>query len=208
MNSRTHPFRVERVNDPGSDLGQHKTEAGALSRVRRLVAMSNGKRTAADFRIVNDMRKKNPVKNYRYGTSYFRSKAEAIAYFKPYGYNAKDIATKIRAGDISIGKPTLKAGEKLDFDVREGRYFIYTENPKRRKKKSTKKKVRAKSRVTVRYKITAQNTGKRMHYDGRNFSERKPKLFALADDAKQTALALIRRYSILRKYRVRVESFP
>lgn len=73
----------------------------------------------------------------------------------------------------------------------------------------TRKKVRAKTRVAVRYKITAQNKGKRMHFDGRNFSERPTvKSFALASDAKQTALALIRRYPILRKYRVRVESFP
>lgn len=73
------------------------------------------------------------------------------------------------------------------------------------KRKSVKRK--AKSRA-IRYKITAQNTGKRMHYDGRNFSERTPKSFALAEDAKTTALMLIRRFPVLRRYRVRVESFP
>jgi hypothetical protein len=54
MNSSKYTFRVERSNEPGTDCGQHKTLAAAQKRVARLVSMSNGKRTAADFRIVDD----------------------------------------------------------------------------------------------------------------------------------------------------------
>lgn len=62
---------------------------------------------------------------------------------------------------------------------------------------------------TIRYKITAQNTGKRMHYDGRNFSERPTvKSFLTADAATTHARMLLRRFPRLRKYQVRVESFP
>lgn len=109
-----------------------------------------------------------------------------------------------KAGLIEIARHSGEYGR--DWQAR-----LLHMNPKRRKKKSAIKKVRSRhKRVTksIRYKITAQNTGKRMHYDGRNFSERTPKIFALADDAKTTALMLIRRYPVLRKYKVRVESFP
>lgn len=43
--------RVERVRD-GADCGEHTSFALAQKRLNRLVAMSNGRQAAADFRIV------------------------------------------------------------------------------------------------------------------------------------------------------------
>lgn len=97
--------------------------------------------------------------------------------------------------------------------------FGTRKNPLRRKRSKMKKakrivrtrkrkivKRKAKPRA-IRYKITAQNTGKRMHYDGRNFSERAVKSFLTADAAKTHALMLLRKFPRLRKYQVRIESF-
>lgn len=54
MSSSKYNFRVEQVNNPGSDCGQHKTREAAEKRIARLVAMSNGKKTREDFRIVDE----------------------------------------------------------------------------------------------------------------------------------------------------------
>jgi hypothetical protein len=54
MNSSKYNFRVEQVGNLGSDCGQHKTREAAEKRIARLVAMSNGKKTREDFRIVDD----------------------------------------------------------------------------------------------------------------------------------------------------------
>ena len=54
MNSSKYNFRVEQVGNPGSDCGQHKTREAAEKRISRLVAMSNGKKSREDFRIVDD----------------------------------------------------------------------------------------------------------------------------------------------------------
>lgn len=320
MNARTHthPFRVERVSDPESDHGQHKTEAGARTRIRRLVAMSNGKRTLADYRVVNDMNndtqtrnilavihkaerdgvviddgnvvdliadnitnfatlneiraalvraglasrfpratrqrnpkrrkktaRKNPMKRQQGDREAARelllyADNESALYPQKQAIQ-KNLLRKYRAGKFDDGKAVKLWRYWIDNAARRyGKEFstgsdwnvIFTvptrdmaaamammENrhpmlegehdyllPKKNPRKRARKKVRTKSR---RYKITAQNKGKKMHFDGRNFSERPTvKSFALAEDAKQTALALIRRYPILRKYRVRVESFP
>jgi hypothetical protein len=48
--SRRYTHRVVRVCD-GADWGEHTSEALARKRLGRLLAMSNGKLTAADFRI-------------------------------------------------------------------------------------------------------------------------------------------------------------
>lgn len=54
MDSNKYPFRVVRVTDLTGDCGQHKTRAAAEKRVARLVSMSNGKRSTADFLIIDD----------------------------------------------------------------------------------------------------------------------------------------------------------
>jgi len=56
----------------------------------------------------------------RYGTSYFVTRAAAAEY---YG-SAEEASRKLAAGEIHIGKPELKPGERLRLDESEGRYFI------------------------------------------------------------------------------------
>lgn len=120
--------------------------------------------------------------------------------------NLLDAEFRDARGNTRKVKRSDSSGSKWNYLKVVGKAWTPVQkNPQRR----ARKKIRAKTRATVRYKITAQNKGKRMHFDGRNFSERPTvKSFALVEDAKQTAFALIRRYPILRKYRVRVESFP
>lgn len=56
----------------------------------------------------------------RYGTSYFISYSAAARY-----YGDRETASqKLAAGEIHIGKPELKPGERLHLDRPEGRYFI------------------------------------------------------------------------------------
>lgn len=58
-----------------------------------------------------------------YGTSHFASKADAVSYYAAYGDDAAAVDQKIEAGEISIGKPETKTGEKLKVN-REGRYVV------------------------------------------------------------------------------------
>lgn len=57
MNSSKFPFRVERVGQPGSDYGQHKTREGAEKRIARFVSMSRGKHTREMYTIQDDSQK-------------------------------------------------------------------------------------------------------------------------------------------------------
>lgn len=41
----------------------------------------------------------------QFGTSNFVSFIAACKYYKPYGYNAKDVKAKIVLGSITIGRP-------------------------------------------------------------------------------------------------------
>ena len=68
------------------------------------------------------------------GTSHFRSRAEAENYYTPYVTDVprrqRDeaaralVSSKLKQGEINIGKPSLKPGESLLFNAEEGRYFI------------------------------------------------------------------------------------
>ncbi len=79
------------------------------------------------------------------GTSHFISFSAALAYYRPYlgqpaflggditprGIRAKKddtneriVKAKIASGEIHLGKPTLKPGESLSVNHKEGRYFI------------------------------------------------------------------------------------
>lgn len=59
-----------------------------------------------------------------YGTSHFESYSAALKYYKPYGYDNLAINRKISEGEIHIGKPQSKPGEKVLLNHSEGRYFI------------------------------------------------------------------------------------
>lgn len=64
----------------------------------------------------------------RTGTSYFNSFMDAVAYYKPYEGSDADateaVYRKLRGREIHIGRPSLKPGERLVLDTKEGRYFI------------------------------------------------------------------------------------
>lgn len=61
----------------------------------------------------------------RWGTCHFISRAAAERYYRDYGDTAADVAAKIEAGEIHIGKPmTCEADETVKLDTKEGRYFI------------------------------------------------------------------------------------
>lgn len=51
----------------------------------------------------------------RWGTSHFVSRSAAERYYKPYGYEdvAEAVTRKLAEGEIHIGKPALKPGQKL-----------------------------------------------------------------------------------------------
>lgn len=56
------------------------------------------------------------------------------------------------------------------------------------------------------YIITAQGTGKKMHFDGTKFSEReRVSTFSTVDAAQRKALELLKRFPVLRKYKIAVE---
>ena len=63
-----------------------------------------------------------------HGTPYFESRLDALEYYKPYGYeNLREaVADKLASGEIHIGKPKAKPGERVFLNVQEGRYFIET----------------------------------------------------------------------------------
>ena len=47
------------------------------------------------------------------GTSHFVRRADAIEYYRPYGYSTQDVNEKLMAGEIHLGPPPLKRGETL-----------------------------------------------------------------------------------------------
>lgn len=62
----------------------------------------------------------------RYGTSYFTSRRAAERYYSgPVWDDPKDVVTrKLAEGEIHIGKPPLKPGQRLSVIPSEGRYQI------------------------------------------------------------------------------------
>lgn len=51
----------------------------------------------------------------RVGTSYFVSVRAANLYYLNFGYDSIDVAKKIYAGEIHIGKPDIKPGQRLEI---------------------------------------------------------------------------------------------
>lgn len=60
----------------------------------------------------------------RIGTSYFPHINAARRYYAPYGFDNEGVYAKIKAGEIHIGKPDVKAGQRVYLNESEGRYFI------------------------------------------------------------------------------------
>jgi hypothetical protein len=66
----------------------------------------------------------------RYGTSNFRSHADARTYYRKQGENAPNIHVKISEGLITIGAPALKPGQSFRWDA-DGRGEITENEPHR-----------------------------------------------------------------------------
>ena len=64
-----------------------------------------------------------------YGTSYFASLSAAVRYYKAYGEDRADVERKVAEGSIHIGRPPLKAGDKLTLIDGGTRYAITSKNP-------------------------------------------------------------------------------
>lgn len=60
------------------------------------------------------------------GTCHFTSKRAACRYYADYGFDASDVARKIREGEIKIGAPAAKPGERVWIKHTEGRYHVTT----------------------------------------------------------------------------------
>ncbi len=58
------------------------------------------------------------------GTNYFKDLLAVLKYYGPYGYNEKDVHSKLADGEIHIGKPALKPGETLSLIDDGTRYAI------------------------------------------------------------------------------------
>lgn len=62
------------------------------------------------------------------GTSYFVSKTCANRYYQRHGgFSPQAVTRKIQRGEIHIGKPTLKPGERLELIDNNCRYAIIDE---------------------------------------------------------------------------------
>lgn len=60
----------------------------------------------------------------RVGTAHFVTLAHAVAYYRPYGFDRSDVQRKLAEGEIFIGPPVLKAGERLVLTDNGQRYAI------------------------------------------------------------------------------------
>ncbi len=94
-----------------------------LMRDRRIVATARSLRKSGEdtFDEARGRYVKNPM---TYGTSHFTTRSAAIRYYKDYGDNAQDVDRKIAEGLIHIGKPVLKAGQRLTLIDGGKRYAI------------------------------------------------------------------------------------
>lgn len=58
-----------------------------------------------------------------YGTSHFVTHKAARTYYKGQGFDPGDVEAKLKRGEISIGAPSLKPGQRARVNP-EGRYVI------------------------------------------------------------------------------------
>lgn len=60
----------------------------------------------------------------RIGTCHFVSLDAAERYYADYGYGAAEVAEKLAAGEIAVGRPEAEAGQIVGVISGEGRYYI------------------------------------------------------------------------------------
>jgi hypothetical protein len=64
----------------------------------------------------------------RWGTGYFTSKAAAVAYFAAQNIDREGVEEKLRKGEIKIGFPPLKDGQRAVVIDEGKRYAIEEED--------------------------------------------------------------------------------
>ena len=60
------------------------------------------------------------------GTAHFVDWQAAVRYYAPYGYDRAAVRRKIEEGEIHLGRPPLKEGERLTIIDEGTRYAIET----------------------------------------------------------------------------------
>lgn len=63
----------------------------------------------------------------RHGTSHFVSFDHAARYYRPYGFSPADVERKLTDGEIHLGKPATKPGERVVTIDNGTRYAIETD---------------------------------------------------------------------------------
>lgn len=58
------------------------------------------------------------------GTNHFINESYAITYYGDYGFSEADVKSKLRDGEIKIGRPSVPKDGILLNNLREGRYSI------------------------------------------------------------------------------------
>lgn len=58
----------------------------------------------------------------RYGTCNFESFTAAVTYYRRYGFSKEDVADKLDAGEIRVGRPG--APPNANIYLNEGRYIV------------------------------------------------------------------------------------
>jgi len=57
------------------------------------------------------------------GTCHFYDMLAACLYYSQYGVSKGDVQRKLDEGEIKLGRPEEKEGERVWLDAEEGRYF-------------------------------------------------------------------------------------
>ncbi len=60
------------------------------------------------------------------GTAHFKDLRAAKLYYRDYGYDGEEVNAKLRAGEIFIGPPKLKDGERVILIDHYRRYAVVT----------------------------------------------------------------------------------
>ena len=61
------------------------------------------------------------------GTCNFATFEDAVLYYKKQQIGEQQVLRKLKSGEIQIGKPRIRKGERLHIDPKEGRYIIEEE---------------------------------------------------------------------------------
>lgn len=142
-------------------------------------------------------------------------KSIKVGYRAARAYGKKKAAEKaMQKFDDAMANPRKRRAKKGSYVSRPSQ--ITKRAPSKRLKKRRRKNIKSPhagffpnpSRRPILFVITAQKgKGPKMHYDGTKFSQReRVKTFPTMEAAQRKALELLKQFSILRNYSIRIES--